>query len=185
MTGNPPIRLLAGLALLLLAACADDNGVSGALASDSGQTVRLVDTTGWTPLPHDDDPWSAHRPDPLDCARHTPHEEDGLLEFDTKICPYFAVSRPSDHALEPGDSVVVLGSHSALVTTGAAGQGHFVIQIGDTLTVHIERTIPGRSSVFREEVTVREHLPAGTPVRVHVRNHGANAWRLHALHRAR
>lgn len=179
-----PAVLCAGLVTIAAACGGPETGEGRSPEPPAAGEFDLIDTRGWVALSADEDPWRNVRPDPLECPRHTPHEEEGLLEFDTKICPHFAVERPLMADVYVGDRIRLVGSHSVLVATGNA-TGHLEVRIGDTVLFDFETAIPGPANVLVFDTVATADAGAGEMVRVHVRNHGANAWRINTLRATR
>jgi len=151
--------------------------------SDDGAAADLIDFSGWEVLPADRDPWANVRDASAPCIDPFPREEEGTLEFDTKRCTSFAVSSTLLAGLRPGDEVSLVGSHSTLVADEPA-TGHLEVMIGDQMLFAYETPVPDRAKVVAMLAVMPVCAPAGTEVRIHVRNHGANSWRINRIRRS-
>ncbi|TVQ95329.1 MAG: hypothetical protein EA398_17950, partial [Deltaproteobacteria bacterium] len=157
---------LAALALAVLATgCGTNDPPEDCLPDQplpEGLT-SLIAFDDWRALPRDEDPWAHARPDE-DCTRPLPHIEDGLLEFDTKICDHFAVETPLLAPLVPGDRVELVGSHSVLLADEPSS-GHLVLLLGDTPLLEFETPIPGPAAVLTLSAEATPCAPPGPPPR--------------------
>lgn len=155
---------------------------------DSGQTEEVVDLVffdQWVILPESDDPYPDHRGDYDDCDPGGILPEDGVLEINTNDCGYAVVGQPLSADVVEGDWVELLMYHSALAAIEEPAEAHFSLWVGEHL--YWERTfvIPSAAEVYPVPITIDWAAPAGTPVRLHLHNHGGNSWRVGHLKRVR
>ncbi|MGB0639571.1 MAG: hypothetical protein ACPGTU_09570 [Myxococcota bacterium] len=155
---------------------------------DSGQSEEVVDLVffdQWVMLPESDDPYPDHRGDYDDCDPGGILPEDGVLEINTNDCGYAIVGQPLASDIVAGDWVELLMYHSALAAIDEPAEAHFSLWIGENL--YWERTfaIPLAAEVYPVPITVDWSAEAGTPVRLHLHNHGGNSWRVGYLKRIR
>jgi len=185
--------------LLLAAGCpgedpslAEDSSSSVSSASSSttataatGMRASLVDHAQWMEVPASDDPLALHRPASVQCGIDGAYNEDTGLEIDTGACNYLARQQPSLVDIAAGDSIAIEAFHETLASV-EAGEAHFAILVGSEVVWEIFVPIPASPEVvpatpFTEEIEVDFDAPAGTPVIVHLHNHGFNTWRLLTL----
>ncbi len=146
------------------------------------ETVDLVDASLFRILDADEDPFPSHRADAKRLCDAGGFGEDlGVLDIDTETCAYVSAAQPSLAEVLPGDDLLLLAWHQALASTDPNAQGHMAVMIGDTLVWEVLIDIPASADVYELELPVEEEIPAGTPVVVHVHNHGGNTWRLGSL----
>ena len=146
--------------------------------------VDLVVPTDWKALPQADDPYPSHRPDIVDCDPAGWHEEAGVLEVETNVCPYANLLQPTRAAIQTGDTLSLLTYHSALSAVDEPAEAHLAVLVdGDPIFDRII-PIPSASEIYDHEFTAQRDIPAGSPVVLHVHNHGGNAWKLAHLKRA-
>ncbi len=194
---------LAGVALgsvalgsgLLGAACGGDGG-DGAPVDEDGR----ADTVAGNDDTHDDerslavaasmDPTSFVHTDagPLRALEGPPVvpcgpgglvPEGDALEIRTAWCDPADVTAPLPVDVPAGTLVDLTLVHSALVADG--GHAHFALFVGDeTLWTH-EIPIPAPATFLSPRVVVQQAHAAGTPVVLHVHNHGSNTYKLVGL----
>lgn len=159
------------------------DAAAGDAASDAAPSPReeaLLSVGPWERIPAADDPWLAWRPADDACPRHVPRVEENLIEFDTGACPAWSVRRASLAAVDAGDTVRLVAWHSVLLSS-AAGTGHFEVHLDGDPLIAWETPIPAPLEFFTVEAIAPRDYPAGVPVDLHVRNHGANTWHLSDL----
>lgn len=175
------------LVLAALAAC-DAPAEPEALDDDAGDageaddaepatevSLPLVSGEAWAAAGAEDDPLAAERPALVDCPTAAWGFEAGGLEIQTGACNYFFVTQPSLAAIEEGDAIDVVVFHQYLDAAEPA-QGHVAILVGDTVVWEAYAKIPADANVLEARVVAEQAWPAGTPVGVHLHNHGYNAW---------
>lgn len=184
------------LTLLLVAACdvpatvddadalADEDEGSADDATDDGsdddvptwgEPVPLAVASAWALASAEDDPLASERPASVDCPVAAWGPEAAGLEIQTGACNYFFATQPSRAAIEPGDAIDVVTFHQGLDAPEPA-EGHVAILVGDAVVWEAYVEIPADASVLEARVIAARAWPAGTPVGVHLHNHGYNAW---------
>lgn len=141
----------------------------------------LADMARWQPATGAD-PLAAHRPVGASCASGA--ELEALtFEIDTELCAYAFFEQPLGQALEPGARVVVGLWHADLAAAEPA-TGHVAL-LADGAVIW-ERTvpIPSPACVYDDVVEVEAPIERGTPLQLHLHNHGANTWNLRRVERA-
>lgn len=97
--------------------------------------------------------------------------------MDTARCGYRTVTQPSSTEVRVGEEVIVRAWHFDLFgPTGA--EAHLVLRIGERDVIDAHIPIPASTTLLRERVLAEEPIPAGTPITLHVHNHGANEYYL-------
>jgi hypothetical protein len=181
-----PDSILAVLAVLSCACTGDDGGDTGAAdessAGDSGADgpthelpVDMVAPELWLAEPVAD-PMPEHQPTELDCALGF-EDELGVFEIDTGLCNYGVFVQPSATDVAAGELIGLVLTHDDLVAPEPA-QGHIAIAIGGRLVYEIYIPIPAPYGLVQAEWITDVAIPAGTPVALHLHNHGYNSWRL-------
>jgi hypothetical protein len=171
------------LAALLACACgdagkADTAGGSTGVVEIDGTMVELVEPTVWQPLPAADDPFADHRPATVDCAFGLGWlVEPTGLEVNTATCNYGAFVQPSLQPVVRGAQLSLRLYHFDLVAPEPA-TAHVAVLIGDRTIFEREVAIPGKADVYEVDLVADFDAPAGTPVVLHLHNHGQNNWTL-------
>lgn len=148
-------------------------------APEPRETVDLVDASLFRILDVEEDPFPSHRADAKRLCDLGGFGEDlGVLDIDTETCAYVSAAQPSLADVLPGDQLLLLAWHQALASTDPNAQGHMAVMVGDELLWEVLVDIPAAADVYELQLPVDEVIPAGTPVVVHVHNHGGNTWRL-------
>ena len=115
------------------------------------------------------------RPAAVDCPTGAWGPEPSGLEIQTGVCNYFFATQPSRVAIEPGDAIDVVVFNQGLDAPEPA-EGHVAILVGDAVVWEAYVEIPSDASVLEARIVAEQAWPAGTPVGVHLHNHGYNAW---------
>lgn len=142
----------------------------------------LIDHAAWVPVAAADDPIPDHRPALVDCGVTGAYVELASYEIDTARCNYLARRQPSLVEIRAGDRVAVAAYHATLASV-EAGQAHFALLVGGVVVWQELVLIPASPGVvdatpFQAEVPIDVDVPAGTPVDLHLHNHGYNTWTL-------
>lgn len=123
-----------------------------------------------------DDPFADDVSAEADCADDAWGRFTDYLDVDTSTdCDYLAVEQPSLVKVRAGRQVRVQTWHGPL-TADAPAEGHLLLTLGDHVLLDYAVAIPADDTVQLLDVKLPETVPAGTPVRLHVHNHGDNSW---------
>lgn len=139
----------------------------------------LSDPGAWALRTGGGDPFPAHRFDYADCdfaEQGAFYAEDGVLEVDTGTCGYLVLEQPSTRPVGRGDLVEWTISHSDLLAEEPA-EAHVAISVGDDVLWSWTTPIPSLSEVLVQRAAAPARAPTGTPLRIHIHNHGDNRWR--------
>ncbi len=142
----------------------------------------LVDHTLWVGVDEQQDPLADHRPALVECGVNGAFIEGLGLEIDTGACTYLARQQPSLAAVHAGDTIEVAAFHETLASI-EAGQAHFAVTMGTGVLWQKFIPIPAAPGVvdatpFNDAIEIDVDIPAGTPVGLHLHNHGYNTWTL-------
>jgi hypothetical protein len=147
---------------------------TGACAAAENEDLALPED--WSLVDAAEDP-VPDRPDGTACPERALVVEAGYLELDTAACGWITAMAPARHGTTLGDPLQVFAFHTALVAEETA-EAVFSLYAEDTLLWEQRMTIPASGGFFEDEVILPRDLDAGTPLYVHVHNHGANSYRL-------
>lgn len=134
----------------------------------------------WRVIDAQEDPLAGHRPAVVDCPVGAWAPELDQLEVQTGVCNYLALAQSSLVDLDVGDRVFVDLWHNVLDAATPA-TGHVAIVIDMVMVGEAVVEIPAQAEVLRFEWTVEHPVPAGTPVHLHLHNHGYNSWTFVAI----
>lgn len=162
---------------------ADDEGADAEPGADEaeleppawGDPLPLVTAEAWAPGSIHDDPLAHERPATVECPAAAWGPEAGGLEVQTGTCNYLFVSQPSLAAIEEGDAIDLVVFHQELDAAEPA-EGHVAILLDDAVIWEAHVEIPAHANVLEARVVAERAWPAGTPVGVHLHNHGYNSW---------
>ncbi|MFO7566233.1 MAG: hypothetical protein R6X02_26560 [Enhygromyxa sp.] len=160
-----------------------DQGESEASEDSSattGELESLIDHTLWASVEADDDPLADHRPDEITCTVAGWFLENETLEINTNYCNYLAIGQPSLVAVEQGRKIELGFYHFNLVAPEPA-LAHLAILLDGALLWEQEIEIPGAAMVYLVEFEAPFSAPAGSPLILHLHNHGQNTWALQSL----
>jgi hypothetical protein len=141
---------------LLLVGCAEAPG-------------PLIDPLGWESTT--DDPWGGGPP----CEVWW-WEDGTVLELSTDACEWPTVAQPIQHDLFAGD-VLEAGALWGALYAEAPATATLGVALGDAVLWEHTVDIPGGSGDTPFTVVLDEDVPAGTPLVLHVHNHGLNSYR--------
>jgi hypothetical protein len=128
------------------------------------------------------DPFADHRPATVGCIDATWIAEAGSLELSTDLCKYIGLEQPSLAALTAGDTIHLEVFHFDL-TAPSPTQAHWAIAIGDEVLWSMSPPVPSAAGYFSEDIVIASDHPQGTPVVVHLHNHGQNTYGVKRLQR--
>lgn len=148
------------------------------------RTTVLAPVSGWQEVDVAADPFADHRPSSVDCPEGAWGDEDGALEVQTGVCNYFAVVAPTLVDLEPGDMLQGTVWYQDLDAPEPA-EAHVAVWIGTDVQWEAWVPIPDLAAVHSVEVPIAESWPAGTPIGLHLHNHGFNSWKFAEFRRTR
>lgn len=155
------------------------NGNDGNDGSDgnAGVTESLVDVDTWVLDAMVPATLSADRPATVDCE-HGFGLEDGLFEVDTELCNWGAFTQPTLASIQAGDTVEIIMLHDTLYSEDEDAAAHIAVAIGETMIWETTIAIPAPTGYLRPTITVEQDFDAGTPLHLHVHNHGYNNYRV-------
>lgn len=167
---------LAG-ALLGLAAC--DSAVEA--RPGAADAAPLTDPAAWVAVAGDAFP--DHRPEGFSCPIQAYGVEGDVFEVDTGECEYLAVSQPARAPVAAGDVITGFVAHFPLVAEAPA-EAHVGIAFAGAPVWEARVPIPSPERRYPVRWTAPADAPAGTPIQLHLHNHGRNAWFVGALTRS-
>jgi hypothetical protein len=160
------------------------SGSSGMAESSSGgepgEPVPLVRPEAWELDAADDDPFVDHRPEYVQCELGW-EVETGIFEVDTELCRYGAFVQPSLAPIHAGDELELVLLHDALYFEAGEATAHLAVAIGSEIAWETELPIPSEAGQVRPTWNATADHDVGSPVHLHVHNHGTNNYRLVAL----
>lgn len=146
----------------------------GSGAEAPSEPGPLIDPTQWTVVAAPDDPFS-DRPERFPCTGGFQVEGE-VYEVETDKCAYLTASQPSLRSVRAGDRVETLMWHQLLVADVPA-EAHMAVRLGPHVIAEARLALPFPPELYEVEWTTPEPVPAGTPVYIHVHNHGSNSYR--------
>ncbi|MDB4975435.1 MAG: hypothetical protein JWN48_3776 [Myxococcaceae bacterium] len=144
------------------------------------QYARLVDNQSWQRYDAALDPLPSHEPDPIVCQDSATYLEYGSYEVDTTRCNYLLAQAPALRDVPVGSRVRVNFLHYDLLAASAA-EAHLALLFGDSLQWEKFLPIPAPGDGFKETFVTSQPLAQGSPIRLHLHNHGGNTYLLVAL----
>ena len=124
-----------------------------------------------------DDPFAEHRPADVRCNPAAWRSETGALELDSGLCNYFTLAAPTLVAVEPGDRIGIRAFHDDLAA-GEPAVAHLALFVDGHGIWDQEVSIPSPPTPYSLDVIADFAAPAGSPVALHLHNHGVNNYRL-------
>lgn len=142
--------------------------------------VSLVRPEAWDLDAAADDPFADHRPEYVQCELGW-DVETGLFEVDTGLCRYGAFVQPTLAPIRAGDQLELVLLHDALHSEEGPATAHVAVALGSEIAWETELPIPSEAGEIRPTWTASADVQVGTPIRLHLHNHGPNNYRLAAL----
>lgn len=144
----------------------------------------LVDISAFEEVDAPDDPFS-DRPAEVTCppaARSIEVDDQGVpsLEIDTGACDYLALTQPLLLDVREGDAIQIHLFHDVLLAEAPA-RAHCAVLIGDWAVFDRQEPIPTTSVTWNDQLIAPKDFDAGTPVHLHLHNHGDNTWNFYDL----
>jgi hypothetical protein len=172
-----------GLVLVgaVLLGCGGGGGEQETSTDDSGAaaTELLWDHQLWESLGPGDDPFIDHRPGAVVCnplALSVEMSSDGLeLDVETADCPYLAYGQPSRVAVAAGEALRLEYRHFDL-TAPEPAEAHVAVVLNGSVVHEAFIEIPGDASVETLDLVSPIDAPVGSPLVLHLHNHGQNSW---------
>jgi len=164
---------------ILIATQAMVSGCDGLGTTDAGPPPEprvFVDNSQWTlvyPGP-DQGPFTSEGA--YFCTPNGRIYEEPVFEVNTDVCNDTSYTQLTTDALNAGELVHFTLWHLALAAPEPA-EGHIEIAIGDSVVWTFSVDIPSDEAVYHPFFEVPADAPAGTPVYLHVQNHGANSYK--------
>lgn len=178
-------RRLRGHAMLLgipLVGCAASSSSANEESSSSGGggpfREAIAYPEAWV-LDMSVDPYPAHR-DPAATCDAGWYEEFGVFEIDTTLCRYGSFSQPAAVDVPKGTTLEVVFTHDDLLSETPA-VAHLAISIPERVLWEAEIEIPKPYGLVNADGIELPELAMGTPIGLHIHNHGYNAYRLVSL----
>ncbi len=138
----------------------------------------LFDLFDWREATADQDPFP-DRPENVQCPTSSRvieiEEEEVFLEIDTLLCNYVTLYQETKAEILAGDTVVFPWGHRELVSPDP-GQGHVALVVDGIAIEDRSVDIPALEMDTVVEVEVQEDVEKGSPIWLHLHNHGANQW---------
>ncbi len=188
-------RQLAVVAMVALVGCGEGGSTGGESSADAGLeddgsevgestasapapqgTAELIDLAAFELTPVELDPYT-DRPDDDTCEFGF-GLEDGLFEIETDLCHYGSFSQPLLAPIRAGDTVEFVLVHDALYSEDPDAVAHISIALGQDIVWEQALAIPTPPWFLRPRWTSSVDKPEGTPLHLHLHNHGVNSYRI-------
>ncbi|MCB9526397.1 MAG: hypothetical protein H6702_23880 [Myxococcales bacterium] len=171
------------LGLTLAAGCDDGAPEASGGPCEPGAASVLAPVAGWHPAAATEDPFADHRPAEPDCPPYAITVEGHSLEVDTAACDYVTLVQALPEAIAPCDTLGLDLAHLDLRAPEPA-EAHLAVAVAGEVVWARQIPIPSTQQVYEVRWALPEGAPAGTPVAVHLHNHGENSWYIGDLRRS-
>ncbi len=159
---------------------AADAAIDAAALEGPRARLPLVTPLAWQDVAEADDPWD-DAPEDATCAPeghgYELFQDQEAYFVDTARCRYLTVAQGSSTEVRAGEDVVVRAWYFDLYGPSGA-EAHLTLRIGDRDVIDEHIAIPASPMLLREHFVAEQAIPAGTPITLHVHNHGANQYYL-------
>jgi hypothetical protein len=139
--------------------------------------AKLLENRGWSRYDASLDPLPSHQPAQIDCPETASYVEYGSLEVDTTRCNYLLAETAALLALPVGSDVRLSLLHYDLLAPLPAS-AHVALFFGDSLQWETLIPIPAPGDAVKASFQTTRALALGDPIRLHLHNHGGNAYLL-------
>ncbi len=166
------------LSLLIASACTPDEP-----EPEPAEPRPLVEVEAWTPATEELPPEFVPLPDmrvsckPVDGWGPWPFGGVIVFEINTGSCNWGTFEQPLLDDVVAGELVTPRLWHFEL-TSAFPAEGYAGVAIRDEIVWEYRVDIPSESALAADGFIAEEDIPAGTPIRFHVHNHGINSWYL-------
>lgn len=173
------VSLFAGLG------CATHEGdATGTTESAMVMPVPLTDPAAWVRPPVAEDLFAAMRPPGTECDDLRGYYIDQAaeaprFEVNTGWCDYLTVRQPILESLDEGDVLEI--RIYKLELTGGPGEGYVGVALGSDVIWEITVPIPSDGDLLETDLPITTPIPSGTPLQIHIHNHGINTWEFYAI----
>ncbi len=142
--------------------------------------AALILNQAWTLDTAEQASLQEHAPEELQCPPGAIIvTADDVLDIDTGQCNYIALVQPAQTSAPPGSNLLLQGAHLTLFNPQQDGErGHVALSVGPHLVWERHFPIPALAQAWEAHIPLPEGIQAGTPIRFHLHNHGANEWKL-------
>ena len=158
--------------------------ITGACSSEPGpraKAVEVIASSQWEHVARDEDPFVVKFPESVtECVATGIDVSEGLLDIDTDYCSFVTARTQLTDEIREGEKVQLTFWHLALVANEPA-EGVMVLRVGDDDLFNLTFEIPRKEKVYYPTTQATRSYPAGTPVLLHIHNHGANTWKVYQL----
>ena len=137
----------------------------------------LINMEDWYLGDHASDPLKDHQPESIDCSVTSFQMESEQLEVETDLCNYAFVEFELLQDVPKGTPADLLLLHTGLWAEEPA-TAHAALLIDGVIFWEVEASVPASAEFFFYEGTFPVDASIGTPIQLHIHNHGANDWRL-------
>lgn len=175
--------------LWLASGCSDEASSQSELCDIP---VSLVDQHAWVAVAPEVDPffppadvdgsaWGRGRCSDSNLITEKFGEADSF-KVDTRNCSWSTVEQPARKSVAAGELVSVRVYHFAQPDETEVAEARLIAAFGDTPFYQGVVPLPvAQGGLLEGRVVLTSQVQPGTPVRWHVRNHGANTWNLFEL----
>ena len=170
----------------------------------------LVEAQYWQLLSDEADPWFDQRPDDVEpCDPSGIIIEAQAIEITTSKCNWATVGQVLRNDVIEGDDIELLAYHGVLgligggldtggtdtggtdtggTDTGAEDEqethyGYMFLRVGERIVWELQVELPAASAIYNEDLVADWSAGYGTPVYLHVHNHGSNDWKFAVFER--
>ena len=138
---------------------------------------EIVNWAEWQFAKTDDDPFSEHQPDTIDCSPAAMQMEGEQLEIQTDFCNYAFLKWEANQPVDTDTTLAFLMLHSGLWAPEAA-LAHAALLHEKNILWEEQFPIPSSGDFFYSEITLEQPISQGDLIRLHLHNHGPNDWKL-------
>ena len=138
----------------------------------------LVDHDHWTLCPRQQTPFNDESTPETTCDPRGYGQEEGSFEVRTGYCPDLDVSQPNLQEVHEGDLLEVIFYHMTLAPVDGEAEMHAALAIGEEIVWELQVPIPSPAKPYTVTFPSPVDAPRGTPVFLHLHNHGYNSYNL-------
>ena len=114
------------------------------------------------------------------CGRSAYGEEYSAVEVNTGKCDYITLTQHLPHQIKSGDRLHVIAWHNPLYIPQIS-EAHIALSLGSDMLWQKDIVLPSGAQHWDEVITSPIYADIGTPIFVHIRNHGNNTWTFYDL----
>lgn len=143
--------------------------------------VNMLEHTQWKVVADDQNPYAKQRSSKHICDLSLGKKiEDGVLEINTNYCNFITLEQKAAVEVRAGEQLHFTMWHLDLYAE-TKGQAYVILTIDGQTIWETTIPIPYKAEFYEAKWSPKAPIPKDARIVFHLRNHGANTWKIHSL----